>query len=93
MLFIPFVENAFKHGDIVNGSLEITIDINYTDHSLFFFIRNSIIDKVEIEKNGIGLENIRKRLDLLYPNAYTLAIETSSNYFDIRLLIDTQVLS
>lgn len=90
MLFIPFVENAFKHGNIVNGSLDITIDVKHTDHTLVFSIRNSIIDKVEIEKQGIGLENIRKRLDLLYPNAYTLDIKTFSNYFDLRLLIDTQ---
>lgn len=89
MLFIPFVENAFKHGDIVDGSLQITIDVAQKANALHFYISNSIIDKLEIDKKGIGLENIRKRLDLLYPDAYELNIEMHSNRFDLRLTLNT----
>jgi LytS/YehU family sensor histidine kinase len=87
MLLIPFVENAFKHGDIINGSLNVAIDIKTKDNMLFFEIENTSI-KENKTNNGIGLENIAKRLEMLYSNAHTLETKQSATKFKIRLTIN-----
>jgi len=75
MLFIPFVENAFKHGDLIDGFLKIDITLKITDDKLTFTVENSNLSSDEsISENGIGLSNLKKRLDLLYRNNYTLNI-------------------
>ena len=86
MLLIPFVENAFKHGDIINGSLNVIIDIKTEDDSLFFTIENSSLKEHSINK-GIGLENITKRLEMQYPNSYTLETNQTANTFKVALTI------
>ena len=76
MLLIPFVENAFKHGSLVDGFLRIEMHLNVRENGLEFSIANSYIPKNEGGKNGgMGLENIRKRLDLNYEGNYTLVNE------------------
>jgi two-component system LytT family sensor kinase len=73
MLLIPFVENAFKHGNMIDGFLQIEIQIEVKDNQLEFIIQNTIHNnEVKVEKGGIGLENIRKRLELNYSNNYKL---------------------
>ncbi len=86
MLLIPFVENAFKHGSIVNGYLEIEIKLVLTGNQLVFFVKNFALNDKQ-EKKGIGLENIKKRLDLLYADNYSLSIENKDNWFTVNLLI------
>jgi len=86
MLLIPFVENAFKHGDIINGSLNVIIHIKTKDDVLFFRIENTSI-KENKSKSGIGLENIVKRLEMLYTNSYTLETNQTANYFKVKLII------
>ncbi|RXG21349.1 histidine kinase [Leeuwenhoekiella polynyae] len=89
MLFIPFVENAFKHGNILNGKLKIRIDFEVSDSRLNFRIENSTItENIENHQNGIGLENIKKRLDLLFPNRYELKTTQFKNRFVAALKID-----
>ena len=87
MLLIPFVENAFKHGDIVNGSLNVTIQIKTEENKLFFEIENTSI-KDNSKNKGIGLENIVKRLDMLYANSHTLQTEQTNHLFKVKLFID-----
>ncbi len=86
MLLIPFVENAFKHGDIINGSLNITIHIKTANDTLFFEIENTSIQENKT-KTGIGLENITKRLEMLYTDFYTLEINQTAKYFKVKLTI------
>lgn len=87
MLLIPFVENSFKHGSIQNGILNINIALSCNDKQLRFLIENT---HAESEKNhsGIGLENIKKRLELLYKNKYELKIAESEDNFKVTLKID-----
>ena len=67
MLLIPFVENAFKHGNLLEGYLQIKISIKVQGKMLDFSIGNTYLNHDEEEKNGgIGLKNIRKRLVLNY---------------------------
>ncbi len=89
MLLIPFVENAFKHGSIRDGYLRISIEIEVINNNLDFRIRNSVHDGNELQSTGgIGLSNIRKRLEMHYPGEYTLEQHTAYGYYELRLIIN-----
>jgi LytS/YehU family sensor histidine kinase len=89
MMLIPFVENAFKHGALVDGFLQIEIEIKVTDSQLYFLIGNSFVEQREDEKKGgIGLVNIQKRLDLNYQNNYSLQSKIKGNWYFAELIID-----
>jgi len=88
MLLIPFVENAFKHGNIVDGFLTVDMTTVFKDGQLRFHIRNTTRNHIENNGNGgIGLENIRKRLELNYPERHELKIEQSENWYTVDLTI------
>ena len=89
MLLIPFVENAFKHGSLIDGFLQIEIKVTVEDYRLNFIIRNTVIkdDEKENGNGGIGLENIRKRLDLNYQGNYILDINKEGKWYLTELLI------
>jgi len=89
MLFIPFVENSFKHGIIKNGFLNLDISITNTNKIIHFNIKNTSI-KLESVTHGIGLENIKKRLELLYKDQYSLEIKNEDATFEIDLIINTE---
>ena len=84
MLLIPFIENSFKHGSIINGKLKIDISVSSTHQSLGLKVKNTSFDASKI-KEGIGLNNIKKRLAHLYPNSHQLHISSSNNRFEIEL--------
>ncbi|MGB4960223.1 MAG: histidine kinase [Saprospiraceae bacterium] len=88
MLIIPFVENAFKHGVgmIVNPAIIIQIDVQ-KDH-LTCMVKNKIsVDHSEEkdESSGIGLKNVQRRLELLYPDAHTLTVKNDGDWFAVDL--------
>jgi sensor histidine kinase YesM len=87
MLLMPFLENSFKHGKIINGKMEVTIKLFLEDGFLIFKVDNSS-EMVKDSAHGIGLKNIKKRLEMLYPNAYDLTISTSENKFSVVLKIN-----
>jgi Histidine kinase len=93
MLFIPFIENSFKHSnveDIQHGWIGIKLET--VDTKVIFTINNSVPHGKFTKDNtgGIGLQNIRKRLDLLYPGKHQITISSSSDIFKVSLTIDTQ---
>jgi len=88
MLLIPFVENAFKHGELTQGYLRIRIDIMVENLMLDFSIKNSVLSKgTEENENGIGLENFRKRLDLNYKDNYRLEKGITNGWYTAHLRI------
>ena len=88
MLLIPFVENAFKHGNIIDGFLTVEVENKMVEGQLEFSIRNTVLNDTSKEiEGGIGLENIQKRLNLLYPNNYQLNIERNDKWFKVNLII------
>jgi LytS/YehU family sensor histidine kinase len=88
MLLIPFVENAFKHGSIIDGFLRVDIEIKIWNENLSFRIRNSVIKDVsESNHSGIGIKNIKKRLDLLYHENHELKLVESDNCYEVLLTI------
>jgi len=90
MLLIPFVENAIKHGArSTNEQSKIDISATIKDTTLHFCVVNSKPSVVsELERIGIGLENVRRRLNLLYLNAYVLEIDDQEKIYSINLSID-----
>ena len=92
MLLIPFAENSFKHGAIIDGKLTVSIFITLKDTHLFFSIENTATKK-EDTHTGIGLENIKKRLHLLYPDAHELTIMHTNHSFKVTLLLKTNLLN
>ncbi|MDP5104887.1 MAG: histidine kinase, partial [Polaribacter sp.] len=86
MLLLPFVENAFKHGNQIDGVLKVSMDLQVDENELIFRIENSAIKK-QNSKNGIGLENIKKRLEMVYENQYFLEILSEEKMFKVNLKI------
>lgn len=89
MLLITFVENALKYG--VSTSIDTNIDISFkvVDGILTFTTTNPIRIKPKDESRvGIGIENSRKRLDLIYGNDYSLDINETDDQFDLALTIN-----
>jgi len=92
MLFIPFVENAFKHGVMIGQSSEINISISVENRHLAFTCENTIhsVKKLEDEKSGIGLENVKRRLELVYPGKCELSIKNADNKYIVNLEINLE---
>jgi sensor histidine kinase YesM len=86
-LFIPFVENAVKHSRGLGGAHKVRIKMIVNRQELFFEIENSKPKIVAPKKSdgGIGLINISRRLDLLYPKRYQIEINNAYNAYLIRL--------
>lgn len=86
MILVPFVENAFKHGDFRNKGFDMKISDE--DRILRFYLLNYKREKMKDTLSGIGIENVRKRLDILYPGKYLLEIKSSETEFIVDLKID-----
>jgi two-component system LytT family sensor kinase len=94
LLFIPFIENAFKHGNTSRGNSLIHISIEILKESLTFHCKNTITGQnngsENLSESGIGLENAVKRLNLLFPDTHDLKISREGNIFDVFLKIKLQ---
>ena len=89
LIFIVFVENAFKHGVSYDSASHIHIDISYEKGFVVGRFENSVHPNKRSGNPGIGLENVRKRLDLIYNNHYNLQIDESDKNYCITLKIPT----
>ena len=90
MLLIPFVENAFKHGTGIVAKPFIHLLMNVSNEKLSFSIRNRFVpalSKDDEQAHGIGLINVRRRLNLLYGDNFTLDILENEDLFVINLNI------
>lgn len=86
MLIVPFVENAFKHGDFRNKGFEMKISDN--NNVLHFYLLNFKKEKMKDTVSGIGIENVKKRLEILYPKKHSLNIIETETDFTVDLKID-----
>ncbi len=90
LLFVHFMENAYKHSHSRLKRGDITVTIEITENTLIFNIQNPVAPKqlmTEDEPGGIGFANITKRLQLLYPETHSLEISTSDDKYVITLII------
>lgn len=86
LLFIVLIENAFKHGiEPAEEAAFLNLSLSCTDHEVNFVCENSIEPEETDQKPGIGLDNLKKRLNLLYPKAHTLDISTNNTIFRVAL--------
>jgi two-component system, LytTR family, sensor kinase len=91
MLLIPFVENAFKHGTGYIRNPFIEIELTTNSNRLMFLVKNRFNDASKETKDnssGIGLVNVRRRMELLYPEKHRLEIKTLNDMFVTELSID-----
>ncbi len=90
LLLIPFVENAFKHGVNPEEECKIKIELRIKSDELFFRVTNKIIhlDKSIIEESGLGINNTRLRLQLIYPSKHQLVIDDSGDVYKVSLNIN-----
>jgi LytS/YehU family sensor histidine kinase len=93
LLFIPLIENAYKHCVSATQPSTIYFEITVEGNILVFLSENTNFPKDNSDKSGsgIGLENLIKRLDLLYPHKYEFKYGVKDNYFRVRLKIEIEV--
>ncbi|MCX6304313.1 MAG: sensor histidine kinase [Bacteroidetes bacterium] len=90
MLLIPFVENAFKHGSRTVSNPGITINLSIGAQQILFDVTNHVRkngNNATDQVGGIGLTNIRRRLNLLYPGKHKLEITSSDDLFNVQLIL------
>ena len=87
LIFIVFIENAFKHGVSYNSDSYINVDIAVDGESVVGRFENSVNENSHKQRPGIGLENVRKRLDLIYGSNYLLSIEEDEKKYSVTLKI------
>lgn len=87
MLLIPFVENAFKHGNGLIAQPRIDVQLQVADNQLCFTVKNKYKESKAIKDktSGIGLANVKRRLELLHPSSHTLSIEQQDDWFTVYL--------
>jgi LytS/YehU family sensor histidine kinase len=92
MLLIPFVENAFKHGtaNIDDPAIEVVVIIENELDSLKLKVlnNNSKVKGKNDVASGIGLANVRRRLDLLYPGRHFISVEETDDLYTVYLEIN-----
>jgi len=94
LLFLPLIENSFKHGiKGETGPSFIDIDMMIDDHEIIFDIRNNPGYSESVEKgrkSGIGLENLRRRLQLVYPDRFSFVKSEDHQVFHVKLIVPLQ---
>lgn len=87
LLLIPFVENSFKHlSHFDEEQNEVRIAISRSNGSMHFSVYNTT-ENNSVTKGGIGLINVQKRLELLYPNKHEFSVKEGRNWFSVELTL------
>lgn len=91
LMFIPFVENAFKYGVSTKEVSKIDISIDTKDNIIYFSATNNIVatDNNLMENTGIGINNVKRRLELMYPERHKLSTTIENNIYIVKLEITT----
>jgi LytS/YehU family sensor histidine kinase len=88
LLFVILLENAFKHGvENLSKDAYVHININTRDRDVFFEIENNFDPTLPKEDKGIGLKNLKRRLELVYPNKHSLSFSTIENVYKAQLTL------
>ncbi|NNE76041.1 MAG: histidine kinase [Pricia sp.] len=89
MILLPFVENAFKHGFSLNESSVINLSLETSESGFFFKVKNKAFQhhKFTDKTSGIGLENVTRRLNLIYPKKHSLSMFRDNDNFIVELTI------
>ena len=86
LIFLPFLENCFKHGVKMQGDIKVNINFAVRDKFLYFSVENSLDEhRDSAPRHGIGIENVKRRLDLLYGKKYELNTSATDEMFKVSL--------
>lgn len=90
LVLIPFIENAFKHGVNSEENSDIDIKIIVTETQLKMSVKNNCVttNNNTLNKSGLGIENTKQRLNLLYPKNYMLTISEADKCFTVNLILN-----
>mgnify|MGYP000489126863 CR=1 FL=1 len=90
MIFLPFIENAFKYGVSTKEATSIVIKIHATPNQIAFEASNTIATNISthLDSTGIGINNAKRRLALLYPGMHQLNITSQDNTYQVSLHIN-----
>ena len=88
LLLITFIENAFKHGISYTHASTIDIEIHIVEETLTLVVSNPVLEKNNFDAGGLGLKNVTRRLDLLYPGKYLLDIHHNDLLHVVNLKLD-----
>jgi LytS/YehU family sensor histidine kinase len=92
LILLPFIENSFKHGasnDRANPKMKIRVEVEVD--CLLLLVENSTLGKQQKDESlseGIGLKNVRRRLELIYPDAHQLHVKKGDDYFKVELKVN-----
>lgn len=87
-VLITLVENAFKHGDLKNVESPIHIKLTVDNNKLYFYCRNKKKTGPKEISTGVGLDNIKKRLELAYGNGFSLNVKDEAVFYTTELTIN-----
>ena len=88
LLFLPFIENSFKHGRKGNDKLKVKIGFKIVENKkLIFTTENNFVKVSKTEKHGIGNPNVARRLQLLYKDSYKLKSKVDQNIYKVKMTI------
>lgn len=85
---VTFIENAFKHGDFKEKEKPLFIGVDAGNNQLHIIVKNKIGAYNKDKTSGVGLDNIRKRLAIIYPNQHQLICSVENNIFTVDLTIN-----
>ncbi|MBT8220867.1 MAG: sensor histidine kinase, partial [Bacteroidia bacterium] len=94
LIFLPFIENVFKHGNFTDPEHAfLKVSWHVTQNNIVFICQNSTAEKPQITNHrigGIGLNNVRRRLDINYPNTYEIDVADIDKVYKVHLKIKTK---
>ena len=88
LLLLPFVENGFKHGITNDAQKPFSIKLSVQNNIVYFTCKNTIATGTKDESSGIGLKNVKRRLELIYPNKHKLEITQKNGEYNTLLIIE-----
>jgi LytS/YehU family sensor histidine kinase len=88
LIFLPFIENVFKHGISPEQESAVKISITVSDDSFFLLVQNTKVKTTVKEVSGFGIDNVKKRLNLLYPNKHELEIRDEDTTYIVNLKLN-----
>ncbi len=93
MIILPFIENAFKYGAYAEEASEINISFVITGQTVLFTCDNAIFKNTNMGRDGyrgVGIKNVRRRLEILYPGKHSLKIAEQADRFFVELELTTE---
>ncbi|MGP1991014.1 sensor histidine kinase [Zobellia laminariae] len=89
LLYISFIENAFKYGTDYDGKTSVKINLLIKEKSIHLYVVNKIgKHQAKSESSGVGLQNVKNRLNFLYPNSHELDIKDDGDTYEVNLILN-----